>query len=861
MNELLYYSGAIYSFKIVSFSRLYMKNNIIKIGLIVLSIFCLVPSVQAQTDKFQKANKYYELYAFKEAIKHYEDALATSPNNYDAASRLAECYRQIGNLNKARQWYAKAIQFPNVDPVDIFYYGQVLRAEGRYSEAKSRFLEYAKTEPTLGNHYADACDYALANAAGNSTLSVTPVNNINSSSADFAPAFYKNKLLFSTFRKGNNNDSDAFNQLYISSRTGSQVGSPQPLRQSFQAIVNESNVSFSSDGRQVAYVKNNNNFTSGIIPLIGSGVKLDIYTADARSEKDWINEQTFPYNGRKYSNGYPHLSTDGNVLYFASDVPGGYGGFDIYACERTSSGWSEPINLGSEINTGGDEISPYIDNNTLYFSSNWHDGYGGLDVFKSDYINDEWKQAVNMGRGINSARDDYDFIFNEIEKIGYFTSNRMSSMGYDDIYRAGGSGIVSTTTTRPTTTTTTTIFDPTPIYTPTTSTTGTPTTNMLITLRDEVTQQALEGVKIDFTRCGGRTYTTDKNGTAILDYFDEGCTILISKNGYGETLHKLPMISRLDIGLTPTDGAFNGIVMDSESEARLGGVLVIATDKRTKSSLRASTDERGRYAIQLDPNSTYDISYSKSGYLSAVRNVNSSSTDRNLGFQEMELSPYFNPSNVVIVPPQAPTTAPPVSEIIIVEEPTRPSQPTIISTPVPTAPTYPTTTSSGDYEIQIGAFSKPKTEKFRHLEDLGRVYYDMRKGLAIHKVGTFTTRQDAERVRSIIASRGYREAFVRRISGSSSSVYSPPASTSSSSSGLVYKVQLGAFRNPSSAGFNPNLRNYGSIQQIPRADGITVFLLGDYYSMSEAIAAQENARNLGVSQAFVVKYRNGVKVK
>jgi len=163
-----------------------MKNNIIKIGLIALSIFCLVPSVQAQTDKLQKA---------------------------------------------------KAVQFPNVDPVDIFYYGQVLRSEGRYSEAKSRFLEYAKTEPTLGNHYADACDYALANAAGNSVLPVASVSNINSSSADFAPAFYKNKLLFSTFRKGNNNDSDAFNQLYMSSRTGSQVGSPQPLRQSFQAIV------------------------------------------------------------------------------------------------------------------------------------------------------------------------------------------------------------------------------------------------------------------------------------------------------------------------------------------------------------------------------------------------------------------------------------------------------------------------------------------------------------------------------------------------------------------------------------------------------------------------------------------------
>lgn len=834
-----------------------------------------MPDVAAQSTDLQKADKYYELYAFQEAIKYYEKALANRPINYDAASRLAESYRQLGNLSKAREWYVKTVENPNVDPVDIFYYAQVLRSEGRYGEAQARFLEYAKTEPTLGNHYADACQYAKVNAAGNSLLNVSPVRPINSSSADFAPAFYKDKLLFSTFRKGNNNDSDAFNQLYIANRSGSQVANPQPLRKDFQAVVNQSNVSFSSNGRQVAYVKNNNNFTNGIIPLIGSGVKLDIYTADANSESNWTNEQAFPYNGRKYSNSYPHLSPDGNVLYFASDVPGGYGGFDIYVCERTPDGWSEPQNLGSAINTGGDEISPFVTNNTLYFSSNWHDGYGGLDIFKSSYINDDWKQAVNLGRGVNSSRDDYDFIYNEYQKEGYFTSNRMSSIGYDDIFRAGEGGVVTTTTPStttpiytPTTTTTTPVYTPPttttePVYTPTTTTTIA-ASNMLLKLRDEVTKQPLEGVKIDFTRCGGRTYTTDKNGTAILDSFDEDCRIVISKSGYGETIHKLPMISQLDMELTPTDGAFSGIVMDSESESRLGGVLVIAVNKSNQSTTRSNTDERGRYALQLDPGITYDISYSKSGYLSTVRNISiDGNTERNLGFQEMELSPYHSTSSTVVTTP-APTTAPPVSEVIIVE-PTNtetvivspaPSTP-VITTPTYTTPTHTPSNASGNYEVQIGAFSKPKTEKFSHLRDLGSIYYDMRGKLAVHKVGTFATRQEAERARKAIARRGYPEAFVRRISGSSAPAYSPPAT----SSGTVYKIQLGAFRNPSSAGFNPNLQNYGSIQQIPRSDGITVFLLGDYYSMSEAIAAQENARNLGVPQAFVVKYRNGKRVK
>jgi len=501
-----------------------------KIGLLALGFFCLMSNIQAQ-NVLEKADKYYDLYAFQEAIKYYEQALQSRPNDYNAASRLAECYLQLRDFTKARRWYAKAVESPNAEPVDIFYYGQVLRAEERYREAKARFLEYAKTEPTLGNHYADACDYALANAAGNSQLPVSPINGINSSSADFAPAFYRNKLFFSTFRKRNSNASDDFNQLYTATRTGSNVDSAQPLHQDFQAIVNESNVSFSDDGRQVAFVKNNNNFTSGIIPLIGSGVKLDIYLANVVSQNDWQNEEAFPYNGRKYSNGYPHLTAEGNAIYFASDVPGGYGGFDIYISEKIDNTWSEPVNLGATINTGGDEISPFLlQGNTLFFASNWHDGYGGLDIFKSLNIDNTWKQVINMGKGINSPRDDYDFIYDKSQKVGFFTSNRVGGSGYSDIYQTEG------------------VLVATP---PTTNTANVPVENMLITLHDEITGKPLEAVKIDFTRCSGRTYNTDSNGTAILDYFDQDCTILISKNGYVDQLYKLPFIAQLDIKLTP----------------------------------------------------------------------------------------------------------------------------------------------------------------------------------------------------------------------------------------------------------------------------------------------------------------------
>ncbi len=866
------------------FKMIAMRRNIIKITLLVLSICVYLPTIQAQNNSLKKADKHYELYAFRQAIPLYEEVMRSSPNNYDAASRLAECYRQIGDMGRARQWYAKATENPNVDPVDIFYYAQVLRSEGRYSEAKARFLQYAKSDPELGNHYAGACDYALSNAAGDSQFGVSPTSNINSVASDFAPAFYINQLMFSTFRRGNGNDNDAFNQLYISMRSNNQLARPQPLRKDFQAIINEGSPSFTDNGRRVAYVKNNNKFSNGIVPLMGSGAKLDIYLADAASQNDWQNEEAFPYNGRKYSNGYPYLTPEGNTLYFASDVPGGYGGFDIYICERIGSDWSEPTNLGPAINTGGDEISPFLAGTTLYFSSNWHDGYGGLDIFKSVNINGEWKQAVNMGKGINSPRDDYDFIYKPYEKIAYFTSNRAGGLGYDDIYQA----IAGATTPPPTTGTPPLVTTPPSSNTPPTTTlppnTAPPTTTtpsgsipdrMTLTVLDEVTKQPLDGVQINLTACNGSVYNTDVNGIAILERFTDDCTIRISKSGYGESLHRFPMLAQLQIGLTPIEGAFTGIVMDSESEARLSGVLVTATDKKTQSTVTATTDARGRYALQLSPDSEYTLSYSKTGYVGNARLLNTRSQGYELGFHEMEVAPYFDPGSVVVVPttpapqPSPPQTTQPRPQAPVVIQPPvvvqpstpAPAPPTIITTPPPTTTT--TTTTGKAYEVQIGAFSAPRPGQFRNLESIGSVYYDTKNGLAIYKVGTFGNYRDAERARAAVRNNGYPDAFIRRASRDAP-VYTPPTTTitsPTSPSGTVYKIQLGAFRNPNTAGFNPSLQNFGTIQQITRTDGITVFLLGDFYSMTEAAAAQENAKNLGVSQAFIVKYRNGVRVK
>jgi outer membrane protein OmpA-like peptidoglycan-associated protein len=152
--------------------------------------------------------------------------------------------------------------------------------------------------------------------------------------------------------------------------------------------------------------------------------------------KYWGNVSELPFNSDNYSCGHPALSPDDTKLYFVSDMPGGFGGTDIYVVEYREGQWSSPVNLGREINTEGNEMFPYMDEfGNLYFSSDGHEGLGGLDVF---YV--EMREAIpisdikNLGAPINSEKDDFGFITNGTRSSGYFSSNRKRGYGDDNLY-------------------------------------------------------------------------------------------------------------------------------------------------------------------------------------------------------------------------------------------------------------------------------------------------------------------------------------------------------------------------------------------------------------------------------------------
>lgn len=160
-----------------------------------------------------------------------------------------------------------------------------------------------------------------------------------------------------------------------------------------------------------------------------------IYEAINKGTK-WKTKQVKVFSNKKYSYTHPSLSKSGKTLFFASDMPGGYGGMDIYVVHMIDGKWSEPINLGPKVNTAENELFPFIhDSGMLFFSSNGHKGFGGMDIFVTQFIDDEWKSPENMGSPVNTPANDFSIYVDRNFTDGYFSSDREGGMGADDIYK------------------------------------------------------------------------------------------------------------------------------------------------------------------------------------------------------------------------------------------------------------------------------------------------------------------------------------------------------------------------------------------------------------------------------------------
>ncbi|MGB3947538.1 MAG: carboxypeptidase regulatory-like domain-containing protein [Bacteroidia bacterium] len=402
---------------------------------VVIVFFLLLVNSLVAYAQLDKANKHFENGEYNKAIEIYKNILKKE-ENLEALENIANAYRLIRNFNEAEGYFDQLIKKGSTTPVNNFYYGIVLKANGKTDEAKQQFKEYAKIAPNdkKVELYIKSCDIQKSLEKKAKQYSVAPENKINSESSEFCPVFYKDNLVYVSDKTlPLSTDLEKYYHVYATNikNNSSDKQKISPLPYPINLEYHDGPVSFNPE--QNVAVITHVNLDKKRSKESKNRSKLYFSKFDG---KKWSSRIDFQYNSDNYSVAHACFSADGKTLYFSSDMPDGFGGMDIYSCSQEGEGWSKPQNLGSKVNTAADEAFPYYrKDDVLFFSSDGHAGFGGLDVFFATKNNESFTGVKNCGAEINSPADDFGITFSDDFATGYLSSDRYPGAGRDDIYK------------------------------------------------------------------------------------------------------------------------------------------------------------------------------------------------------------------------------------------------------------------------------------------------------------------------------------------------------------------------------------------------------------------------------------------
>ncbi|WAC39950.1 OmpA family protein [Pedobacter sp. SL55] len=406
-----------------------------------LIFFCFSISVFGQStikkaqNSYEDAQQFVRQNIFDEAIKHLNDAIKADPKFQNAYLQLGDIYKRLRNVQKAKENYRLAVAAaPIENPNTYFILGETELQTGDYTQAKTNLENFLAKALNVDEKYKDKakkyiadCNFALT--ALKNPVRYEPFNMgfyVNSEDRDYFPALTADgqTIIFTRNVKGNED-------FYTSVKKNGEWQKAQSLSENINTpSFNEGAQSISPDGRYL--------FFTGCNRPDGLG-RCDIYVC-RREGNDWSK----PINlGQTINTGewesQPSISADGSTLYFLSNRPGGFGGYDIWKSVMDDEGyWTTPINLGPNVNTPYDEATPFIhpDGKTLYFSSDGWPGLGQKDIFYSKVqVDGTFSKAVNLGYPINTFNDEFGFIVSANGTEGLFSSNLDGGFGDVDIYR------------------------------------------------------------------------------------------------------------------------------------------------------------------------------------------------------------------------------------------------------------------------------------------------------------------------------------------------------------------------------------------------------------------------------------------
>lgn len=413
-----------------------MKNLYILLSFVLASTITL----NAQNKQTQKADKLFNQLEYVQAAKEYLKLVEKGENDTYIYKQLADSYYNMFNAVEATKWYAKAIEKPQ-DAETYYNYAQMLKANGQYEQANTVMTTFASMSPNnqRAKDFNENPNYLPQLLSKRSTFNIELLK-INSDKSEFGTILTNDDNLYfaSSRNKSSKKDGvkgepylDIFKAQY--NQDGS-LNTPTDVTE-LNTKWHDGPVSISADGNTMYFARESysiksfekdkkNNLKFGQVNLFKA----------IKTNGVWTNITALPIISKNYSTSNPSISKDGKTLYFNSNMPGGKGGNDIWKVAiNENDTYGKPENLGESVNTAANEQFPFItDENVLYFASNGKQGFGGLDVFSIDLASKETK-AINVGKPVNSEKDDFSFSLNAAKKVGFFSSNRD---GNDNLYSA-----------------------------------------------------------------------------------------------------------------------------------------------------------------------------------------------------------------------------------------------------------------------------------------------------------------------------------------------------------------------------------------------------------------------------------------
>lgn len=400
---------------------------------------CRTPKLSEADTQFQRGEYYDASVTYKKVYNKLRKK-EERPQRGEVAFKMGRCYRLLNMSARASAAFQNALRYEYPDSTTHFMLAQALHADGKYAAALRSYDKYLEFCPddSLAINCAEGCRTAQEIRARGSRYVVKQAKLFNSRRADFCPMYLGadcDQIYYtSTTEKATGDKKSEITGMknadvfFSKKNEKGEWERPEPIEGELNTEFDEGIVAFSPDAQTMYLTKARRE--------LNAPTSVEIYTS-TRSDAKWSAPVKFEITADTLSTfGHPAVSPDGEYLYFVSDMPGGYGGKDIWRIslkERQGS----LVNLGPDINTEGNDDFPYVrSDGSLYFSSDGHPGMGGLDIFRATAVGDpadlRWK-VENMGFPINSAGDDFGITFGKGED-GFFSSNRGDARGYDHIY-------------------------------------------------------------------------------------------------------------------------------------------------------------------------------------------------------------------------------------------------------------------------------------------------------------------------------------------------------------------------------------------------------------------------------------------